>query len=238
MGRVCGVASRTYRGCDGRNESQIRIRVRRLPSDPSVRDHRLPLPGGGVAAQGGRAGGTRPLAAARQDSSLTVCSSSSSAAYCGEREHDASGHGRGVDCRQLTSVRVMFSVPQRVPSPLVGTHTQVGGRSVSHVSRAARDKSSARLPLLLADVLDRRVTERGEPDTPDDNSRFVVVSGEAVSGRTGWCRVPSPLPWGADGLPLVRPPDVPFGLTSAFGRRTSRFAGVSFRARSCELRDG
>jgi hypothetical protein len=34
-------------------------------------------------------------------------------------------------CRQLTTVPVMSSMPQRVPSPVVSTDTQLGARSIT-----------------------------------------------------------------------------------------------------------
>ena len=77
----------------------------------------------------------------------------------GKRGHNAGLHREGVDCRQLASVRVMSSMPQRVPSPLVTTyprrlqishlraHHRAHRRSMSNEGTVARGNEGDRAGL-------------------------------------------------------------------------------------------
>jgi hypothetical protein len=72
VGRLRRVAPRHHRGRDGRDQGQVRVRVRRFPPTSSVGPHRVSLPRRRVAPQGRRAGRPRAAAAPRRHQRLTV----------------------------------------------------------------------------------------------------------------------------------------------------------------------
>src|SRR4026209_1086680 len=72
MGRVRRMVPRPHRGCQRRDQGQVRVRLRRLPSCPSNGPDRVSVPCRRVAAQGGRAHRARPVAGARRQASLIL----------------------------------------------------------------------------------------------------------------------------------------------------------------------
>ena len=128
------MASRAAPWGDGRDQGALRVRVRGLPADPPLGHHRVPLPRGGVASQGGRARRPRAVAAHRPRSGPSLAPSPSVGrrratpfAALGRRLPRVVGVAQ-LSARELAHPRLLLAQQLEVAGPLLGRRAGPIGR--------------------------------------------------------------------------------------------------------------